>query len=70
MLFLSACDLWRAICNPCLSTSPALLISVLQSPEHEALCLGHLDAKAAQAPSCQGARLSFNLPISKAQNLH
>lgn len=32
--FLSACDPWRVICNPCLSTSPALLISVLKSSEH------------------------------------
>lgn len=37
---------------------------------HKALCLGHLDAKASQAPSCRGDRPGFNLPISEEQNLH
>lgn len=61
--FLSAwCDPWRAICNPCLSTSPALLISVLKSSERTAGDI--LMQKHLQHPH------GFNLPFQNGQNLH
>lgn len=43
--FLSACDLWRAICNPCLSTSPELLMCAAILWTRKALYLKHLNAK-------------------------